>query len=98
MIPPIKSTSSINLQLNSKSKEQKNTELNTSNKILEEPLEWYCNKCANYFNAPATIKYIFDKQENHFVEKKELNCPFCASTDIYNNKAQCFREKLWQKI
>lgn len=72
-------------------KEKCQNDLNTN-------IEWYCNGCKNYFKVPDPVRYIYDNEKGELIRKKQLNCPFCGNIDICNNRAECFREKLWQKI
>lgn len=95
MIPPIQPVNGLNLRNKG---EAKDTTLTAAPPKIDEPVEWFCGGCKNYFKVPDPVRYIYDNEKGELVRKKQLNCPFCGSTDICNNKAQCFREKLWQKI
>jgi DNA-directed RNA polymerase subunit RPC12/RpoP len=87
MIPPINSISTINTTINSKAQRQSEPAKSTINKNLEQPIQWYCNRCGKEFAAPTEI-------ENNDNKMKKFYCPYCNSLDIFNNKADCFNNKL----
>lgn len=98
MIPPVQPLNQTNLQLKSDSKENPKPKTTTTPDNISKPIEWFCDNCHNYFKVPDPIRYVYNPDEGELISKKELNCPFCGGTKIYNNKTECFREKLWQKI
>ena len=61
-------------------------------------IEWYCNGCHNYFKVPDPVKYKYDAERGELCRCKVLNCPFCGSEQIINNRNVKSEESLWTKI
>lgn len=88
MITSVQSVSQGNL--NTRQQPTANEQISMARKSTSEPTEWFCNKCNKYFAAPKA-------NDNKTEQKIIYNCPYCGSADVFNSKAQCFREGLWIK-
>ena len=84
-----KSTNQSQNNVGAKSKETDDTDMN---------IEWYCNGCKNYFKVPDPVKYKYNPSNGELCRYKILNCPFCGSENIINNREAQFKSTLWMNI